>query len=339
MCLNQWANAVRWELRPRLLLRTTEFLWQEGHTVHATEGDAASYARRINADVYQSVFEDVLAIPVITGLKTASERFAGATATLTCEGMMRDGKALQLATSHELGQNFARAFDITYTDQHGARQHGWTTSWGSTTRMLGGMIMCHGDDAGLRLPATVAPVQVAVICVKDAPEVAQLAERIERELSDRRIRVRIDRRTDVGLGRRLTDWELKGVPVRIEIGPRDLAEGNVSLVRRDRREREPVSTDAAVHAASAAVPASQRALLDEARVALSDRTVDVHDVDAAAEAAQDGLARLPWELCGPEGEQRLNRAGVSIRCVTRPDGSIPDSLDDVDLLAIAARAY
>jgi prolyl-tRNA synthetase len=212
MCLNQWANAVRWELRPRLLLRTTEFLWQEGHTVHATRADAATYARRINADVYKSVFEDVLAIPVITGLKTDSERFAGATATLTCEGMMRDGKALQLATSHELGQNFARAFDITYTDRHGALQHGWTTSWGSTTRMLGGMIMCHGDDAGLRLPPAVAPVQVVLICVKDTPEVAQLAERIEQELGDRQIRVRVDRRTDVGLGRRLTDWELKGVP-------------------------------------------------------------------------------------------------------------------------------
>jgi prolyl-tRNA synthetase len=339
MCLNQWANAVRWELRPRLLLRTTEFLWQEGHTVHATRADAATYARRINADVYKSVFEDVLAIPVITGLKTDSERFAGATATLTCEGMMRDGKALQLATSHELGQNFARAFDITYTDRHGALQHGWTTSWGSTTRMLGGMIMCHGDDAGLRLPPAVAPVQVVLICVKDTPVVAQLAERIEQELGDRQIRVRVDRRTDVGLGRRLTDWELKGVPVRIEIGPRDLAEGNVSLVRRDRREREPVSADGAVHAATAAVAAAQHALLDEARAALGDRTVDVGDIDAAANAAQDGLARLPWAICGPEGERRLNRAGVSIRCVTRPDGSIPDSLDDADLVAIAARAY
>jgi prolyl-tRNA synthetase len=339
MCLNQWANAVRWERRPRLLLRTTEFLWQEGHTVHATRADAATYARRINADVYKSVFEDVLAIPVITGLKTDSERFAGATATLTCEGMMRDGKALQLATSHELGQNFARAFDITYTDRHGALQHGWTTSWGSTTRMLGGMIMCHGDDAGLRLPPAVAPVQVVLICVKDTPEVAQLAERIEQELGDRQIRVRVDRRTDVGLGRRLTDWELKGVPVRIEIGPRDLAEGNVSLVRRDRRERAPVFTDGAVHAATAAVAASQRALLDEARAALGARTVDVGDIDAAASAAQGGLARLPWAICGPKGERRLNRAGVSIRCVTRPDGSIPDSLDDVDLVAIAARAY
>lgn len=162
---------------------------------------------------------------------------------------------------------------------------------------------------------------------------------MEQELKDRGIRVRVDRRTDVGLGRRLTDWELKGVPVRIEIGPRDLAEGNVSLARRERREREPVSTDGAVEAAIATVAACQESLLDEARAALGDRTIDVEDIDAAADAAQDGLARLPWDLCGPEGEDRLNRAGVSVRCVTRPDGSVPDRLDEADLLAIAARAY
>jgi prolyl-tRNA synthetase len=148
--LNQWANVVRWELRPRLFLRTSEFLWQEGHTAHVSRTDAAAYARRIHADVYRAALEDILAIPVLTGLKTETERFAGATATLTCEAMMRDGKALQLATSHELGQNFARAFDITYTDADGSEQLCWTTSWGSSTRMVGGLIMAHGDDDGLR---------------------------------------------------------------------------------------------------------------------------------------------------------------------------------------------
>jgi prolyl-tRNA synthetase len=140
--LNQWANVVRWELRPRPFLRTSEFLWQEGHTAHATQADAAAYARRIHAEVYRAAFQDALAIPVLTGLKTETERFAGATATLTCEGMMRDGKALQLATSHELGQNFARAFEITYTDEHGTARHCWMTSWGSSTRMIGGL---HGS--------------------------------------------------------------------------------------------------------------------------------------------------------------------------------------------------
>ena len=181
--LNQWANVVRWELRPRLFLRTSEFLWQEGHTAHTTRDDAAAYARRIHADVYRSVLEDVLAIPVLTGLKTAAERFAGATSTLTCEGMMRDGKALQLATSHELGQNFARAFDITYTDEDGSVQLCWTTSWGSSTRMVGGVIMTHGDDAGLRLPPKVAPVQVIIVIVKRDPDVTAAAENLERELA------------------------------------------------------------------------------------------------------------------------------------------------------------
>ncbi len=339
MCLNQWANVVRWELRPRLFLRTTEFLWQEGHTVHATQIDAAAYARQIHADVYQSVLEDVLAIPVITGLKTDSERFAGATATLTCEGMMRDGKALQLATSHELGQNFARAFDITYTDEHGSVQHGWTTSWGSSTRMVGGIIMCHGDDAGLRLPPLVAPIHVVVVCVKDAPEVTQLAERLDQRLAARGLRITVDRHTDVGLGRRLTDWELKGVPVRVEIGPRDLAQGTVSLTRRDRQQREPVRIEHAVDAATDAVGAVHDALLADARTVLERRTTDVTDVTAAAEAAQSGLARLPWALCGPDGERRLNQAGVSVRCLTRPDGSVPDGLQDDDLIAVVARAY
>jgi prolyl-tRNA synthetase len=251
--LNQWANVVRWELRPRLFLRTSEFLWQEGHTAHGSRADAAAYARRIHDDVYRTVLEEVLAIPVLAGAKTDAERFAGATATLTCEGMMRDGKALQLATSHELGQNFARAFDITYTDADGSAQLCWTTSWGSSTRMVGGLIMAHGDDDGLRLPPRVAPVQVVIVAVKDAPGVTDTLERLERELVAAGTRVRVDDRTDVGLGRRLTDWELKGVPVRLEIGPRDVDAGVVSLARRDREERELVGVDGAAAAATPAL--------------------------------------------------------------------------------------
>ena len=339
LCLNQWANVMRWELRPRLFLRTSEFLWQEGHTVHATRNDAAAYARRIHAEVYGSMLAEVLAIPVVAGLKTETERFAGATATLTCEGMMRDGKALQLATSHELGQNFARAFDISYTDEDGAPRLGWTTSWGTSTRLVGGMIMVHGDDAGLRLPPRVAPVQVVVVAVKEDPEVAAACTRLERELNAGGIRVRIDSRTDLGLGRRLTDWELKGVPVRLEIGPRDLASATVSLVRRDREGREAVPIDHAARSASAAVGAVHIALLDEAAADLERRTVDVSDLDAAVEAAHDGFARLPWAVCGPDGERRLNDAGISVRCLTRPDGAVPDSLDETDLMAVLARAY
>jgi prolyl-tRNA synthetase len=339
LCLNQWANVVRWELRPRLFLRTSEFLWQEGHTAHTTQDGAAAYARRIHSEVYRSVLEGVLAIPVLTGLKTAAERFAGATSTLTCEGMMRDGKALQLATSHELGQNFARAFGITYTDEDGTSQLCWTTSWGSSTRMVGGVIMTHGDDAGLRLPPKVAPVQVVVVVVKHDPEVATAAENLQRELLSAGLRVRVDDRVDIGLGRRLTDWELKGVPVRVEIGPRDLAQGAVSIARRDGAGREPVKIGDAARAASAAVQSVHDALFAQATEALRSGTVDVADLDAAIEAARVGFARLPWAACGIEGERQLNAAGLSVRCLTAADGSIPPTSDADDLYAIVARAY
>jgi prolyl-tRNA synthetase len=339
LCLNQWANVVRWELRPRLFLRTSEFLWQEGHTAHANEPDAAAYARLIHADVYRAVLEGVLAIPVLTGLKTPSERFAGATATLTCEGMMRDGKALQLATSHELGQNFARAFDITYASEFGAIEHCWTTSWGSSTRMVGGLIMCHGDDAGLRLPPAVAPAQVVLVAVKGDPEVLAAVARLEQELAAAGVRLRVDRRTDVGLGRRLTDWELKGVPVRLEIGPRDLAAQTASLVRRDGGQRTSVPLDGATAAARDALAEVQDALLAEARGALADRTIEVTTLEEALEATGHGFARMPWAACGIDGERRANAAGVSVRCLMRPDGSIPETVAEDGLVAVLARAY
>jgi prolyl-tRNA synthetase len=339
MRLNQWANVVRWELRPRLFLRTSEFLWQEGHTAHATETDAAAYARQIHSHVYRSVLKDVLAIPVLSGLKTEVERFAGATSTLTCEGMMRDGKALQLATSHELGQNFARAFDITYTDEDDRLQHCWTTSWGSSTRMIGGLIMTHGDDAGLRLPPKIAPVQVVIVMVKDDPDTAAASVQLERELRETGLRVRVDTRTNLRLGRRLTDWELKGVPVRVEIGPRDLAHGMVSIARRDCSDRQPTTLRHVATATATAVQSVHDALLAEAARALRSRTLDVDDLEAAAAAAHVGFARLPWHACGLEGEKQLNRAGLSVRCLMTADGSIPATGDDDRLYAIIARAY
>lgn len=168
LILNQWANVVRWEMRPRIFLRTTEFLWQEGHTAHATEPEARQYARRILRDVYEDFMRNILAMPVIVGRKTARERFAGAANTMTCEGIMRDAKALQMGTSHELKQRFSQAFDIAYSTADGTRDHCWTTSWGASTRMLGGLIMCHGDDFGLVLPPALAPVQVVVVVVKES---------------------------------------------------------------------------------------------------------------------------------------------------------------------------
>jgi prolyl-tRNA synthetase len=338
LLLNQWANVVRWELRPRVFLRTSEFLWQEGHTAHATQEDAAAYARRIHFDVYLAFLRDVLAMPVLVGVKTDTERFAGAISTLTCEVMMRDGKALQMATSHELGQNFARAFEMEFSDQDGERRLAWTTSWGSSTRMVGGLIMGHGDDSGLRVPPAVAPIQVVVVSVKDDDETRPVVDAVERELRDAGVRVRVDARA-AGLGRRLTEWELKGVPVRIEIGPRDLADGVVSVVRRDTGEKTAVPVAGAAAAARELLRTVQERLAEEARVRTTELTRAVTTIDEALEAAQVGFATLPWSTLGPEGEKRLNEKAVSVRCLQTPDGGVPDDLDADDLVAVVGRSY
>jgi prolyl-tRNA synthetase len=338
LLLNQWANVVRWELRPRVFLRTSEFLWQEGHTAHASQEDAAAYARTIHFDVYLAFLRDVLAMPVLVGIKTDTERFAGAINTLTCEVMMRDGKALQMATSHELGQNFARAFEMEFSDENGERRLCWTTSWGSSTRMVGGLIMGHGDDNGLRVPPAAAPIQVVVVAVKDDDETRTAVDAVERELRDAGVRVRRDDRP-AGLGRRLTEWELKGVPVRVEIGPRDLAEGVVSVVRRDTGEKAAVPVAGAAAAAREALASMQTALADEARERTESLTRTVTTIDEALEAAETGFARIPWADLGPQGEKRLNEKAVSVRCLQTPDGGVPDDPDAPDLVAVVGRSY
>jgi prolyl-tRNA synthetase len=339
LLLNQWANIFRWELRPRVFLRTTEFLWQEGHTAHATREDAAQYAQRILLDVYAGFMEDALAVPVLRGRKTAAERFPGAINTMTCEAMMRDGKALQMGTSHELGQNFARVFDIKYLDDSGAQQVCWTTSWGVSTRMIGGLIMCHGDDAGLRMPPAVAPNQVVVLLVKDENGSGEIAGKLHDELLRRGVRSKLDARVDTSFGRRAIDWELKGVPVRLEVGPRELADGNVGMLRRDTGEKTSVAVDDAATAAVAALDAVQAALLDEARARREAMTADVASVPEAAEAAATGFARIPLAALGKDGEAKLAERAFTVRCIQRPDGTVPDSEDEADLVAFVARSY
>jgi prolyl-tRNA synthetase len=339
LLINQWANVVRWELRPRLFLRTSEFLWQEGHTAHATRADAAAYAERILRQVYEEFMVEVLAIPVLIGRKTARERFAGAVNTLTCEAMMGDGKALQMGTSHELGQNFAKAFDITYSDQHGGRTHVWQTSWGVSTRMVGGLIMAHGDDAGLRLPPALAATQVVVLVVRDEAGAGDVAASLARALGGAGVRASVDDRTDVAFGRRSVDWELKGVPVRVEVGPRDLAEGRVTLVRRIEGTKESVAVAEAPDRVVAALDEAQRALLLDARHRREANTVEVETLDAAVEAAQSGWARLPWAEVGEDGENRLAERGVTVRCLQRPDGGLPAADDEADLVAVVGRSY
>ncbi|MGH3930384.1 MAG: proline--tRNA ligase [Pseudonocardiaceae bacterium] len=339
MKLNNWSNVVRWELRPRIFLRTTEFLWQEGHTCHATEADARGHAREVLTDVYGAFMADVLAMPVVKGRKTARERFAGATNTLTCEAMMGDGKALQMGTSHELGQNFARAFDVQYLAASGQREYVWQTSWGVTTRMIGGLIMCHGDDSGLRVPPRLAPVQAIVLVVKDDAEVRTRAHQIVSELRDAGVRTVLDERTDVSFGRRAIDTELKGIPVRVELGPRDVAAGKAVLVRRIPGTKEPVALTALVTEIEAALRVDQQALYDQALARREAASPHVESIDEALEAAANGWARIPWSTLGEQGETQLTEHAVTVRCLTRPDGSLPDSGDEPDLIAWVARSY
>ena len=338
MAINQWANVVRWELRPRLFLRTTEFLWQEGHTAHATQADAKQYAIRILDEVYTDFAVNVLGIPVVVGRKTERERFAGADATYTIEGMMGDGKALQMGTSHELGQNFAKVFGIQFQDESGQNEFAWQTSWGVSTRLVGALIMAHGDDRGLRLPPRLAPVQAVVLLVRGEDGAGQAAAALARELRDAGIRVEFDDRLGTSFGRRAVDWELKGVPVRVEVGPRDLASGLVTLVRRDTLAKEQVGLDGLAARVAATLEDVQATLHREAFERREARTAEVDSIGAAVDAAQTGLARIPWDVAR-DAETKLNESAVSVRCLQRADGGLPDSSSEPDLVATVGKAY
>jgi prolyl-tRNA synthetase len=237
--INQWGNVVRWELRTRLFLRTLEFYWQEGHTAHATEQEAEEETRRM-LDVYTDFAVNEAAVPVLPGMKSYTEKFAGAARSYTIEAMMGDTKALQAGTSHNLGQNFAKAFEIQYLDQNNELQHCWTTSWGLSTRFIGAIIMTHGDDQGLVLPPRLAPIQVVIVPIfkndEEKAVVMPVVDRVRQELGE--IRIKVDDRTEVTPGFKFNDWEMRGVPVRIEIGPKDVDKGSVAVARRDIPGRE-----------------------------------------------------------------------------------------------------
>jgi prolyl-tRNA synthetase len=338
LLLNQWANVVRWELRPRLFLRSSEFLWQEGHTAHATMQDASNYAKMIHATVYNDFLEKVMAIPTYLGIKPASERFAGAINSMTAEGMMRDGKALQLATSHELGQNFAKAFDIYFQNEEGQAALCYTTSWGSSTRYVGGLIMAHGDDNGLVVPPALAPTQAVVIAVRDEPDVNEACARIAQELKAAGVRVSVDRGRG-SYGRRVTDWEIKGVPLRVEVGPRDLAQGVVSVARRDNGEKHTWSLGEVATRAPALLESMQAEMFAGALSFRDDKTHDVNSIEEAMEASQEGFARLAWDLVGSAGEAQLKTDAITVRCLQRADGSMPTSDTEKDLVCIVAKSY
>jgi len=339
LLINQWANVVRWELRPRLFLRTSEFLWQEGHTAHATPDEAHAYALRILDEVYAAAMIEELAIPVYRGRKTEREKFAGSEISWSCEGLMRDGKALQMGTSHELGQNFARAFDIRFSDRDGQSRHVWQTSWGVSTRLLGAMIMVHGDDRGLRVPPRVAPTQVVVLVARAGEGVVEAAGALVEELARRGVRAELDDRVDVSLGRRIIDYELRGVPLRVELGPRDLAAGQVVLARRAHDSKETVAIADVAAQVPGFLSADQAALLDQATRLRDALTQPAGSVEEALQVAAGGFARVPWSACGEAGEDRLAQRGVSVRCLLRADGEPVADPAAVGVDALVARAY
>jgi prolyl-tRNA synthetase len=273
LLINQWSNVVRWELRTRLFLRTSEFLWQEGHTAHVSEGEAEEETLRILA-LYRTFMEDWMAMPPLTGRKTDSERFAGALRTYACEALMQDNRALQAGTSHNLGQNFARQFDLRFQTETGTEEYAWNTSWGVSTRLVGGLIMTHGDDAGLIVPPRLAPVQVVIVPIyrsdDDRARVLEKAERVEAELRASQIRTKIDARDTVKPGSKYYEWERKGVPARIEIGPRDVDQGSVMVVMRSTptaaiQRKEPVPDAELASRLRDKLETYQAALLETAR--------------------------------------------------------------------------
>jgi prolyl-tRNA synthetase len=272
--INQWANVVRWEMRTRLFLRTLEFLWQEGHTAHATHDEAETETRLI-LSIYRDFMENWMAMPVVTGMKTDAERFAGALRTYACEGMMQDNKALQAGTSHNLGQNFAKAFDLTFQSESGTVEHAWNTSWGVSTRMVGGLVMTHGDDNGLRIPPRLAPIEIVIVPIWKTDEeratILDAAHTLKKSLlqwngrGDDRLRVHVDGREGMRVGEKYYQWEMQGVPLRIDIGPRDLAANQCVAARRDTKAKATFSLDALAGTLAALLEQIQLTMLAEAR--------------------------------------------------------------------------
>jgi prolyl-tRNA synthetase len=297
--INQWANVMRWEKVTRLFLRTAEFLWQEGHTAHATSAECQEEVERM-LEVYRDFVENELAIPVWAGRKSDAEKFAGAEATYSIEALMKDGKALQAGTSHNLGQHFAKVFDITYQDEHGKRQHVWQTSWGVSTRLIGGVIMTHGDDQGLRLPPNIAPVQVVVVPIwrkpEDKAQVLAFVDQVKAAVGTT-VRLQVDDRDQYTPGWKYNEHELRGVPLRVEIGPRDVAGQAVMSVRRDTRAKESIPFAALLTRLPELLADIQRTLFQQALAFREQSTVWCGDV-AALEAhfrERRGYAAIAWD--------------------------------------------
>lgn len=317
--INQWCNVVRWEMRTRLFLRTTEFLWQEGHTAHATAAEAEAEALQM-LRIYRTFMEDHMAMPVVTGLKTESERFAGAVRTYACEALMQDNKALQSGTTHHLGQNFAKAFDVKFQAESGDWEYVWNTSWGVSTRLIGAVVMAHGDDNGLVLPPKLAPIQVVVVPIYRGNErvrVVEAAAGILKTLKAQGLRARVDDREGLRPGFKFTEWEMKGVPVRLELGPRDLDAGQVMSVKRHNREKKPLPIPSLDVSIPPLLEEVQKNLFDAALERREKATRNVDDYEEFKQVVESpgGFLRCHW--CGSAEceEQVKNETKATIRCI------------------------
>lgn len=345
---NQWCNVLRWEMRTRLFLRTSEFWWQEGHTAHATRDEAFAEAIQMQ-EIYRQVIEDVCAIPVSLGRKSESERFPGADETLTLEAMMRDTKALQSGTSHFLGQNFSRAYDVQFLNKDGEQEYAWGTSWGLSMRVIGGVIMAHGDDKGLRLPYPIAPVQVVIVPIYRTDDemggVLERANKVKDELVAQGIRVRLDDRDQHRPGFKFSEWELKGVPVRVEIGPRDVEADQVTIAERVSGEKSQRSTADAVASMFSLLQDSRDRLWSDATTFKDANTRSFTSFDELRDGieAQGGFWVGPW--CGKRGcEEKVSQTTkATIRCLPLdkedPGGPCVVCGSPGDELATWAKAY
>ena len=320
LLINQWANVVRWEMRTRLFLRTAEFLWQEGHTAHATKDEAMTEAKQMQ-EIYAEFAETFMAMPVIKGAKSESERFAGALETYTIEALMQDGKALQAGTSHFLGQNFAKAFDVKYTSKEGKQEFVWATSWGVSTRLIGGLIMTHSDDFGLVLPPKLAPIQVVIVPIYKGEEqlkvIAEHADVIVKALKDRGISVNFDDRDTFRPGAKFAEYELKGIPVRIAMGNRDLQNNTVEVARRDTLEKQIISKDVVVDFVIDLLEKIQKNLFDKAINYRDQHITEVNSFDQFKDVIKNkgGFISAYWDGT-KETEDRIKElTKATIRCI------------------------
>ena len=317
--VNQWANVMRWEMRTRMFLRTAEFLWQEGHTAHATREEAEAEAKKM-LEVYADFAENYMAVPVIKGIKSPNERFAGAVDTYTIEAMMQDGKALQSGTSHFLGQNFAKAFDVTYINKENKPEYVWATSWGVSTRLMGALIMTHSDDNGLVLPPHLAPIQVVIVPIyKDAEGLAKISERVDsivKNLRAKGISVKYDDADNKRPGFKFADYEVKGVPVRLALGARDLENGTVEVMRRDTLEKETLPLEGIEETVAGLLEDIQKNLLEKARKYREEMTTTADTYEEFKEKIENGGFILAHWDGTPETEEKIKEeTKATIRCI------------------------